>query len=159
MPIPRHGKGGWDAQKAHYSTHRHRHVNTFQAVTDEHGGLLWVTGAVAWATHDLTASLGASFENLLGKIAEQSAGVSELHALGRACSTRATASSVDRGAAAAGGDSTKPSAPGSVACASAVVTVFFVPKRSASASQPIELHRCAYSPSSGRGYQHSRSEH
>lgn len=40
VPIPRPGKGGWDAQKAQYSTHRHRHVNTFGAITCDHGGLL-----------------------------------------------------------------------------------------------------------------------
>ena len=55
VPIPRPGKGGWKAQKAQYSTHRHRHVNTFQALTDDAGGLLWVGPACAGATHDLTA--------------------------------------------------------------------------------------------------------
>lgn len=54
VPIPRPSKG-WDAQKAQYSSHRHRHVNTFQAITDDHGSLLWVTPAAAGATHDLTA--------------------------------------------------------------------------------------------------------
>lgn len=54
VPIPRPGKG-WEAQKAQYSTHRHRHVNTFQAITDDTGALLWATPAVAGATHDLTA--------------------------------------------------------------------------------------------------------
>ena len=55
VPIPRPGKGGWDAQKAQYSTHRHRHVNTFQTLTDDLGGLLWVGDARDGATHDLTA--------------------------------------------------------------------------------------------------------
>lgn len=55
VPIPRPGKGGWAAQKAQYSPHKHRHVNTFQAVTDDQGGLLWVGRACPGATHDLTA--------------------------------------------------------------------------------------------------------
>jgi len=55
VPIPRPGKGGWDAQKLQYSPHKHRHVNTFQAVTDDQGGLLWVGRACAGSTHDLTA--------------------------------------------------------------------------------------------------------
>jgi hypothetical protein len=55
VPIPRPGKGGWEAQKAQYSTHRHRHVNTFQALTDDHGNLLWVGDARDGNTHDLTA--------------------------------------------------------------------------------------------------------
>lgn len=55
VPIPRPGKGGWDAQKLQYSPHKHRHVNTFQAVTDDHGGLLWVGPARPGSTHDLTA--------------------------------------------------------------------------------------------------------
>ena len=54
VPIPR-PNSGWEAQKVQYSPHRHRHVNTFQAITDDDGGLLWVTDAVAGATHDLTA--------------------------------------------------------------------------------------------------------
>jgi hypothetical protein len=54
VPIPRPGEG-WDAQKAQYSAHRHRHVNTFQALTDDRGGLLWVGPALPGATHDLTA--------------------------------------------------------------------------------------------------------
>lgn len=54
VPITRPGKGGWEVQKAQYSGHRHRHVNTFQAITDDQGGLLWVTSAVTGATHDLT---------------------------------------------------------------------------------------------------------
>jgi hypothetical protein len=55
VPIPRPGKGGWEAQKAQYSTHRHRHVNTFQALTDDHGNLLWVGDARDGNTHDLSA--------------------------------------------------------------------------------------------------------
>ena len=55
VPIPRPGKGGWEAQKAQYSPHRHRHVNTFQALTDDLGNLLWVGDARDGATHDLTA--------------------------------------------------------------------------------------------------------
>lgn len=55
VPIPRPGKGGWEAQKAQYSPHKHRHVNTFQAVTDDVGRLLWVGQAEPGATHDLTA--------------------------------------------------------------------------------------------------------
>lgn len=55
VPIPRPGKGGWEAQKAQYSPHRHRHVNTFQAVTDDLGNLLWVGDACDGNTHDLTA--------------------------------------------------------------------------------------------------------
>lgn len=55
VPVPRPGKGGWAAQRAQYSTHRHRHVNTFQAITDDIGGLLWVGDARDGATHDLTA--------------------------------------------------------------------------------------------------------
>ena len=60
VPIPRPSKGGWEAQKAQYSTHRHRHVNTFQAITDDHGALLWVTPAVDGSTHDLTAIFDSS---------------------------------------------------------------------------------------------------
>ena len=55
VPIPRPKNGGWEAQKAQYSTHRHRHVNTFQTITDDIGGLLWVGDACDGATHDLTA--------------------------------------------------------------------------------------------------------
>ena len=55
VPIPRPGKGGWAAQKAQYSPYRHRHVNTFQTITDDGGGLLWVGDAQPGATHDLTA--------------------------------------------------------------------------------------------------------
>lgn len=55
VPIPRPGKGGWEAQKAQYSTHKHRHVNTFQTATDDRGRLLWVGGAEPGSTHDLTA--------------------------------------------------------------------------------------------------------
>jgi hypothetical protein len=55
VPVPRPGKGGWAAQKAQYSTRRHRHVNTFQTITDDLGGLLWVGDARDGATHDLTA--------------------------------------------------------------------------------------------------------
>jgi DDE superfamily endonuclease/Helix-turn-helix of DDE superfamily endonuclease len=55
VPIPRPSKGGWEAQKAQYSPHRHRHVNTFQALTDDLGNLLWVGDACDGATHDLTA--------------------------------------------------------------------------------------------------------
>lgn len=55
VPIPRPGKGGWDAQKAQYSFHRHRHVNTYQAISDDNGKLLWVTRAEPGAIHDLTA--------------------------------------------------------------------------------------------------------
>jgi hypothetical protein len=55
VPIPRPAKGGWDVQKAQYSPHRHRHVNTFQTITDDQGGLLWVGDAEPGATHDLTA--------------------------------------------------------------------------------------------------------
>jgi hypothetical protein len=63
VPVPRPSKGGWEAQKAQkaqYSTHRHRHVNTFQTVTDDLGGLLWVGDAQAGATHDLTAIAGSA---------------------------------------------------------------------------------------------------
>lgn len=55
VPVPRPSKGGWEAQKAQYSPHRHRHVNTFQALTDDVGNLLWVGDARDGATHDLTA--------------------------------------------------------------------------------------------------------
>lgn len=55
VPVPRPSKGGWEAQKAQYSTHRHRHVSTFQALTDDLGGLLWVGDACDGNTHDLTA--------------------------------------------------------------------------------------------------------
>lgn len=55
VPIPRPSKGGWAGQKAQYSPHRHRHVNTFQALTDDAGGLLWVGDACDGSTHDLTA--------------------------------------------------------------------------------------------------------
>lgn len=55
VPVPRPGKGGWEAQKQQYSPHRHRHVNTFQALTDDIGNLLWVGAACDGATHDLTA--------------------------------------------------------------------------------------------------------
>jgi hypothetical protein len=54
VPIPRPGKGGWEVQKTQYSTHRYRHVNTFQALTDDHGNLLWVGDARDGNTHDLT---------------------------------------------------------------------------------------------------------
>lgn len=53
VPIPRPGQG-WEAQKAQYSPHRHRHVNTFQALTSDTGELLWVTDACPGNTHDLT---------------------------------------------------------------------------------------------------------
>jgi len=53
VPIPRPSKG-WEAQKAQYSPHRHRHVNTFQALTSDTGALLWVTDACPGNTHDLT---------------------------------------------------------------------------------------------------------
>lgn len=55
VPIPRPGKGGWAAQRAQYSPHRHPHVNTFQTVTDDTGALLWIGDARPGATHDLTA--------------------------------------------------------------------------------------------------------
>lgn len=55
VPIPRPAKGGWEAQKAQYSPHRHRHVNTFQTLSDDLGNLLWVGDARDGATHDLTA--------------------------------------------------------------------------------------------------------
>lgn len=55
VPIPRPSKGGWAAQKAQYSPHRHRHVNTFQTLTDDRGRLLWVGEARDGNTHDLTA--------------------------------------------------------------------------------------------------------
>jgi hypothetical protein len=55
VPIPRPGKGGWEAQKMQYSPHRHRHVNTFQTLTDDLGHLLWVGDACDGSTHDLTA--------------------------------------------------------------------------------------------------------
>lgn len=55
VPVPRPGKGGWAAQKAQYSPHRHRHVNTFQTITDDLGHLLWIGDARDGATHDLTA--------------------------------------------------------------------------------------------------------
>lgn len=55
VPVPRPGKGGWEAQKQQYSPHKHRHVNTFQTVTDDRGGLLWVGAAEPGSTHDLTA--------------------------------------------------------------------------------------------------------
>ena len=54
VPIPRPSTG-WAAQKAQYAPHRHRHVNTFQILTDDHGNLLWVGAAQPGATHDLTA--------------------------------------------------------------------------------------------------------
>lgn len=54
VPIPRPANGGWEAQKEQYSPHRHRHVNTFQAITNDTGDLLWVTKACPGATHDLT---------------------------------------------------------------------------------------------------------
>lgn len=55
VPVPRPSKGGWEAQKQQYSPYRHRHVNTFQALTDDLGNLLWVGDARDGATHDLTA--------------------------------------------------------------------------------------------------------
>lgn len=55
VPVPRPSKGGWEAQRAQYSPHRHRHVNTFQTITDDLGGLLWIGDAQPGATHDLTA--------------------------------------------------------------------------------------------------------
>ncbi len=55
VPVARPKHGGWEAQKAQYSPHRHRHVNTFQTLTDDRGHLLWVGDARDGATHDLTA--------------------------------------------------------------------------------------------------------
>lgn len=55
VPVARPKRGGWEAQKAQYSPHRHRHVNTFQTLTDDRGGLLWVGDACDGATHDLRA--------------------------------------------------------------------------------------------------------
>lgn len=55
VPVARPKRGGWEAQKAQYSPHRHRHVNTFQTLTDDRGHLLWVGDARDGATHDLTA--------------------------------------------------------------------------------------------------------
>ena len=72
VPIPRPGKGGWDAQKAQYSTHRHRHVNTFQTLTDDAGGLLWVGPACDGNTHDLTALAGS---DAAGPLAESEVAV------------------------------------------------------------------------------------
>lgn len=65
VPIPRPGKGGWAAQKAQYSPHRHRHVNTFQTVTDDQGALLWIGDARPGATHDLTAIATSDVAGLL----------------------------------------------------------------------------------------------
>src|SRR5581483_3345483 len=42
-------------QKAQYSPHRHRHVNTFQTLSDDRGNLLWIGDACDGATHDLSA--------------------------------------------------------------------------------------------------------
>lgn len=67
VPIPRPGKGGWEAQKAQYSTHRHRHVNTFQTLTDDLGNLLWVGDARDGNTHDLTAIFES---DVAGKLAD-----------------------------------------------------------------------------------------
>lgn len=58
VPIPRPG-GGWAAQKAEYSGHRHRHCRTTQVVTDLQGHLLWVTGDQPGPTHDLPALVGS----------------------------------------------------------------------------------------------------
>jgi hypothetical protein len=66
VPIPRPSQG-WEAQKAQYSSHRHRHVNTFQALTDDHGGLLWVGPALPGATHDLTAIAESSAAPVLAE--------------------------------------------------------------------------------------------
>lgn len=54
VPIPRPKNGGWEAQKQQYSPHRHRHVNTFQVLTDDQGDLLWAGAVRDGATHDLT---------------------------------------------------------------------------------------------------------
>ena len=67
VPVPRPGKGGWAAQKQQYSPHRHRHVNTFQALTDDLGNLLWVGDACAGATHDLTAIATSSIAETLAE--------------------------------------------------------------------------------------------
>jgi hypothetical protein len=67
VPIPRPGKGAWAAQKSQYSPHRHRHVNTFQALTDDHGSLLWVGDARDGATHDLTAIATSDVAGLLAE--------------------------------------------------------------------------------------------
>jgi len=55
VPVPRPSKGGWEAQKAQCSPHRHRHVNTFQTLSDDRGNLLWIGDACDGATHDLSA--------------------------------------------------------------------------------------------------------
>lgn len=67
VPVPRPGKGGWEAQKAQYSPHRHRHVNTFQAISDDHGHLLYVGPACDGSTHDLTAIASCSAAGLLAE--------------------------------------------------------------------------------------------
>ncbi|HEX5365268.1 MAG TPA: transposase family protein [Acidimicrobiales bacterium] len=58
VPIPRPG-GGWAAQKAEYSGHRHRHCRSTQVVTDVDGWLLWVTDDQPGPTHDLAALVGS----------------------------------------------------------------------------------------------------
>jgi DDE superfamily endonuclease len=65
VPVPRPGNGGWNAQKAQYSAHRHRHVNTFQALTDDLGNLLWVGDACDGNTHDLTAIAASAAAGVL----------------------------------------------------------------------------------------------
>lgn len=55
VPTPRPG-GGWEAQKAQYSGHRHRHCATTQVLTDLDGQVLWAGDAQDGPTHDLTAA-------------------------------------------------------------------------------------------------------
>lgn len=61
VPTNRPG-GGWEAQKSEYSTHRHRHCRTFQAISTDQGELLWVGAVEPGSTHDLTAIAGAETE-------------------------------------------------------------------------------------------------
>jgi hypothetical protein len=64
VPIPRPG-GGWAAQRAEYSGHRHRHCRTTQVVTDLDGWLLWVTADRPGPTHDLPALVDSGVPDLI----------------------------------------------------------------------------------------------
>lgn len=66
VPIPRPG-GGWAAQRAEYSGHRHRHCRTTQVITDLDGWLLWVTADRPGPTHDLPALVDSGIPDLIAK--------------------------------------------------------------------------------------------
>lgn len=57
--------GGWEAQKAEYSGHRHRHCRTTQVMTDGNGALLWVTDSEPGPTHDSTAFVSSGVGDLI----------------------------------------------------------------------------------------------